>query len=208
MIVFRYSKLDGGEFISHLDTMRHIQMTLIRAGIQVARSNGFAHRMTVNMSSPVPVGQRTMAEYCYVDTDTPVEEFKNLFNRFSPKWINCIEAFRVNKKCNIANILNRAEYEISGINYFDVNKVLDSITYTVVDKKDNIKEVRSKIYSLEFLCGGALKAVLAAGNEPLRADYLAKRLITDFGGNCTDILKTQSFIGDETVRAVLEREYV
>lgn len=208
MIVFRYSKLNGGEFISHLDTMRHIQMTIIRAGIQVARSNGFAHRMTVNMSSPVPVGQRTQAEYCYVDTDVSAEEFKNLFNKFSPKWINCSEAFSVNKKCNVANIINRAEYEITGINRFDVNDVLDGITYTVIDKKDNVKEVRNKIYSLEFIAGGVLKAVLAAGNEPLRADYLARRLIEDFGGKCIDILKTQSFIDDETVCVVLKRDYV
>lgn len=207
MIVFRYSKLDGGEFISHLDTMRHIQKTLIRSGIPVGRSNGFAHRMTVNMSSPIGVGQRTLAEYCYVDTTQSADNFKRLFNEFSPKWIKCIEAFNVSKKCNVASIINRAEYEISGLNEFDVNKILDAFTYTVIDKKGNEKEVRDKIFSLEFLNSGVLKAVLSAGNEPLRADLFAKKLTEDFGGNCKDIIKTQSFIDGENVCAVLERDY-
>ena len=85
MIIFRYSKLGGAEYISHLDTLRHIGKTLIRAKISVEYSQGFNPHMQIYLSPPVFVGLKSRSEYCLVETDEKAQSFIEKFNRYSPK---------------------------------------------------------------------------------------------------------------------------
>ena len=207
MIVFRYRKTDGAEFISHLDTLRHLNKTLIRAAIPVKKSAGFHPHPLIYMSSPIGVGLKSFAEYCSVDTEISPEEFKKLFNEFSPRGIKCEGAFYTQKNVNLAAIINRAEYEIFGLNEFDPQEVLASAEFFITDKRGNEKEVRNKIYSVEKaereVPDGKkefyIKALIEAGNNALRPDCFAEKLKLLFGGEYISITKTASFVGEETV---------
>ncbi len=208
MIVFRYSKLNGAEFFSHLDTLRHIQKTMIRAGIEVNRSLGFAKRMNIFMSSPIGVGQRSQAEYCLVDTEAvSAEEFMQKFNLYAPKYIRCLKAFTVSKKCNLAAIIDGATYHITGVNKFDVKTVMEAQTFFITAKDGKEKDVKEKIFNLKFE-GDVLVATLASGNETLRADLFTEKLLSIYGGENADVLKVCSYIKGQPVDDVLERDYV
>ena len=107
MIAFRYTKTGGAEFISHLDTLRHLNKTFKRAGIDVKMSQGFHPHMLVYMSSPIAVGLTSYAEYCAVEADIPAVQFIEKFNAASPKGIKCVAAFNVDKNPNFASCIDR-----------------------------------------------------------------------------------------------------
>jgi radical SAM-linked protein len=200
MIIFRYSKLGGAEYISHLDTLRHIGKTLVRAKIEVAFSQGFNPHMQVYLSPPVFVGLKTMSEYCLVETDEKAESFKEKFNKFSPKGIKCITAFEVTKKHKIAGLINGAKYAFEGMKPFDVNEIL-SKDEIFVEIKGEMKEVRKKIFNLEF-DGETLIAQLAFGNNVLRADIFSDFLEQNFS-KPTKVIKLESYIDGNLPEDVL-----
>lgn len=204
MIVFRYSKTGGAEFISHLDTLRHLNKTFVRAEMPVKASQGFHPHLLVYMSSPIGVGQTSYAEYCTVDVDMPTDEFVRAFNEFSPRGLRCISAVRVEKNPNLASIIGRAKYEITGINKFEVTEILSLESFTVTDKRGREKQVREKIYKLWFE-GDTLYAELAAGNDCLRADVLADKL-KELYGTCGNVCvcKLESYLSNgEDVESIL-----
>ena len=214
MIVFRYRKTDGAEFISHLDTLRHLNKTFVRAGILVKKSAGFHPHPLVYMSSPIGVGLVSYAEYCSVDTDVSPDEFKKLFNEFSPRGIKCERAFYTVKNVNLAAVINRAEYEIFGVNEFEPQDVLGRKEFFITDKRGNEKEVRNKIYSIakeKRDCPGGsgeayLKVLIEAGNNALRPDCFAEKLVSLYGGSHVSIIKRKAFVAEEDVDDYLSEQ--
>jgi radical SAM-linked protein len=190
MILFKYTKTDGAEFISHLDMIRHIGRTLKRAGIEVNQSEGFNKHSRIFLSAPIGVGLKSYSEYCTVETDCEKEKFINLFNEFSPKGIKCIKALNIEKNPNIAGIITSADYEITGINKFEENEVLDKKSIIITDKRGKNKEIRDKILKLQWK-ENTLNATLKFGNENLRADLFAEMLINIYGGKIIEIIKTE-----------------
>ena len=195
MIAFKYSKLDGAELISHLDTLRHLNKTFKRAGFKVKLSQGFHPHMLVYMSSPIGVGLKSYAEYCTVEVDIGAEEFKQAFNECSPKGIKCIDAYVVEKNPNFASVITSARYYIEGLVGVNADEVMAMQSFTVTDKKGQPKEVREKIYSFRQR-GNGYEAVLAAGNNALRPDAFVKTLLETYGEAEVEIIKEESFILD------------
>ena len=103
MILIRYSKLKGAEFIPHLDTLRHLAKILRRAGVNVKYSNGFNPHILIFMSSPIALGLKSESEYCLIDTDDSAENFKETFNKYSLKGIRCEEVWQTEKKAKVAS---------------------------------------------------------------------------------------------------------
>lgn len=188
MIVIKYSKLNGAEFIPHLDMLKHFAKIIRRMGVKVGYSQGFNPHMLVFMSSPIALGLKTKSEYCLIESDENAENFKALFNEFAPSGIACEECYNTTKKVKIASDVTTAVYKIMGLNYFDESEVLLKNEFFVTDKKGVQKEVRQKIVSLKFV-DGALFATLKFGNDTLRPDYLANALQTIYGGENIDIVK-------------------
>lgn len=183
MIFFRYSKLNGAEFIPHLDTLRHLNKTVRRMQIPINYSQGFNPHMLVYMSSPIGLGLKSESEFCLFDTPYNGEDFKELFNKNSPKGIRCEEVYFVDKKVGVASDITSALYEISGVNFFDVNEVLNDSDFTVFDKRaGEEKPSRDKIKNLYFL-DDKLYAELSFGNVTLRPDYLIEKLVERYGGS-------------------------
>lgn len=195
MIAFKYSKTQGAEFISHLDTLRHLNKTFKRAGFAVKLSQGFHPHMLVYMSSPIGVGLISHAEYCTVDVDMPAGEFMQGFNSCSPKGIKCLEAYEVEKNPNFAAVITRARYFIKGLNNVNAGEVMAMQSFTVADKKGEPKEVREKIYSFVPRDDG-YEAVLAAGNNALRPDAFVKALAEIYGEADVEIVKEESYVED------------
>jgi len=203
MLVIRYCKTGGAEFISHLDTMRHIGKTIKRAGIDIKFSNGFNHHMLIFMSSPIGVGLKSEAEYCFIESDESPETFKEKFNLKSPSGIKCLEAYGVKEKINVAALITSAIYRIEGLKVFDVNDILGAKSFMITDKRGEEKEVRDKIYDMKFE-NEVLFCRLAFGNFNLRADCFADKLCEIYGGEIKDILKTDARINDnENIETVL-----
>lgn len=195
MLVFKYTKTNGAEYISHLDTLRHLSKIMRRADIDITKSKGFNPHMHIYMNAPMGVGIKSLCEYCFADTEEPARIFMEKFNDFSINGIVCLSATDVIKKVNVAGAITRAEYEIKGVSPFDVNEILNSDSFIVTDKKGNEKNLRSRIYSLENR-GDKTVAVLGFGNDTLRADSFGAKLISLFGGEITGIIKTEVFAAD------------
>lgn len=195
MIVFRYTKTDGAEYVSHLDILRHVNKIMRRADIKTGYSKGFNPHMHIFLSAPIAVGVKSLAEYCYVECDESAETFKQKFNDFTFKGLNCTFAKEVSKKVNVAGLIDRAVYEICGINEFNPQDVLTLNEFFITDKKGNPKEVRKKIFDLSYK-DGVLYAVLGFGNDTLRPDLLAEKLKELYGGGVVTITKTQAFHGE------------
>ena len=205
MILIRYSKLNGAEFIPHLDTLRHFIKTIRRMDIPINYSNGFNPHMLIYMSSPIALGLKSESEFCLFDTDYRGEDFKELFNKNSPKGIRCEDVYFVDKKVGIVSDISSAVYEISGINHFDVNDILSSDSFTVFDKRaEQEKEVKDRVKNLYFE-GDKLYAELAFGNVTLRPDYLIEELVKRYGGSHPyAIKKSVRFLGGLEIKDYIE----
>ena len=197
MIVFRYTKTDGAEYISHLDMLRHLNKIIRRAGINANYSKGFNPHMSIFMSAPIAVGVKSLSEYCLVDCEAEEHLFIQKFNEHTFNGVICLNAFSVNKKVNVQGAINRAIYSLSGISPFDVNQVLNAEKFEITDKKGNKKDVRHKIFNL-FFEGDLLIAELGFGNDTLRPDYLTNELVSRYGGCNVGIVKTNMLVDEVT----------
>ena len=189
MILIKYSKKNGAEFIPHLDTLRHLGKTVRRTGFPIKYSQGFNPHMLIFMSSPIALGLKSESELCLFDCDVNAEEFKRVFNENSPKGIRCVEAYEVDKKVKIVADVTSAIYEIKNIPFFNVEDILSNEEFTVFDKRaEEEKNVRDRIKNLYFE-GDTLYAELLFGNLTLRPDYLVEKLQKLYGGEHPTVLK-------------------
>ncbi|MDR1320355.1 MAG: TIGR03936 family radical SAM-associated protein [Gracilibacteraceae bacterium] len=62
-----YSKLAEAKYVAHLDLTRFFTRALRRAGIDVARSQGFNPRPRISFGPPLAVGAEGLAEYADVE---------------------------------------------------------------------------------------------------------------------------------------------
>ena len=205
MILIRYSKLNGAEFIPHLDTLRHFIKTIRRMDVPINYSKGFNPHMLVYMSSPIGLGLKSESEYCLFDTPYNGEDFKELFNKNSLKGIRCEDVYFVDDKVGVASDVTSAVYEISGINPFDVSEILSRSEFFVFDKrKEEDINVRDRIKDLYFN-GDRLYAELAFGNVTLRSDYFIESLLKLYGGSHPfAIKKSVKFLDGLTIDKYLE----
>lgn len=191
MIAFRYTKTDGAEYLSHLDLLRHVERTLRRAKIPLNYSEGYHAHPRIFLNNPLGVGIKSVAEYATVDTPF-TGDFKELFNSRSPDGVKCVSYAIVDKNQNYADCISRCEYVAQGIAPFDLNILLDEQSITITDLRGRQVDIRPRIYSVERQ-GDCLKFVLGCGENNLRPDLFCSYLITRFGGEVKEILKTAAF---------------
>ncbi len=144
--------------------------------------------MLIYMSAPIALGLKSLSEYCLIATDYNSEDFIEKFNACSPLGIKATEIYFTQNKLNVASDITSATYKISGLNKFDVNEVLNSPTFTVLDKHSGEKEVKDRIISLYF-DGDDLITTLKFGNITLRPDAFANKLKCLYGGDKINIIK-------------------
>ncbi len=206
MLVFKYSKQNGAEFISHLDTLRHINKTLIRAKIAVEKSQGFNPHLKIFMSAPIAVGCVTKAEFCFVETNEPASKFQQLFNEFCPGGFKCESAVNVKKNPNLAGVINSCEYYLYGdFSRVNIDEIIKSQSFVVTDKKGERKEVRDRILSLKKE-DDKLVAVFSFGNKTLRPDLFLVEIEKIYGAKNHKIEKTKAFCDGLLVEDYLKQK--
>ena len=189
MILFKFTKTGGAEFLAHLDILRHIGRTMRRANIKVAFSQGFNPHMLVYMSAPMGIGVPSLAEYCQIETDVDPEIFIQKFNEFAPNGLTCVGAWKTQGKVGVASDIVKAEYTITGINKFDVQEFLNLEEFIITKKDGTDKNVRDLIYSANFE-GDTLRAVIGFGNG-LRIEKFTEKLLELYGGGEVVAIKTR-----------------
>ena len=194
MILFKYTKTDGAEFLSHLDILRHIGRTTRRAGIKVALSQGFNPHMLVYLSAPMGVGIQSLAEYCQIETDEEPTSFIEKFNKNAPRGLRCVGAWKTVGKVGVASDIVMAEYLVSGINAFDTEELLKKTEFVITKKNGEPKNVRELIYSAEFE-GDKLRCVIGFGNG-LRIEKFVENLLAEYGGGEVTAIKTRGLNKD------------
>ncbi len=187
MILFRYTKVDGAEYISHLDLFRQIDRTFRRAGIPVAME-GMGNHPKIFMNAPLGTGIQSLAEYCCADAAYD-GDFIRIFNENAPKGVRCTAWTTVEKKVNLPVLIAWCDYRIEGLAHFDEEALLAEPEIVLTDKRDRVVEIRSKIHAL-YWDNGILCATLRSGNQTLRPDVLGEYLAARFGGKCGTIVKT------------------
>ena len=198
MLVVRYQKLGGAEFISHLDTLRHLQKTIIRAKIPVEYSKGFNPHMLIFMSAPIGVGLKSEAEFFFLETSVSPAEMTQKFNLFCPRGFRALDSLEVRKNPNLQALIDSAEYFIeSNVSQSAIDEILFSKEFIVVDKRGQTRDMRDRIISLKK-CDNGLIARLSFGNETLRADVFADALAKKYNATVGDISKTECFIKGES----------
>lgn len=195
MILCKYSKTDGAEFLAHLDILRHVGRTMRRSGIKVGFSQGYNPHMLIFMSAPMGLGIKSLAEYFVIDTDENPDSFKEKFNAFAPMGLRCVGAWYTPKKVGVASDIVKAEYFVTGINEFDVEEFLSRKEFVIQKKNGEIKDMRELIYSVKRENGG-LKCVLGFGNG-LRIEKFTEKLLEEFGGEEVTVIKTRGLTVDE-----------
>ena len=189
MILFKFTKTGGAEFLAHLDILRHIGRTMRRAGVKVAFSQGFNPHMLVYMSAPMGIGIPSLAEYCQIETDESPETFIQKFNEFAPNGLTCVGAWTTQGKVGVASDIVKAEYEVKGINKFDEKELLSLEEFVITKKDGTPKNVRELIYSVAWE-GDTLRAVIGFGNG-LRIEKFTEKLLEFYGGGEVVAIKTR-----------------
>lgn len=194
MILFKFTKTGGAEFLAHLDILRHIGRTMRRAGIKVAFSQGYNPHMLVYMSAPMGIGIPSLAEYCQIDTDEEPESFVQKFNEYAPNGLTCVGAWKTQGKVGVASDIVKAEYKIAGINRFNEQDLLNLQEFVITKKDGSYKNVRELIYSVEWE-GDTLRAVIGFGNG-LRIEKFTEKLVELYGGGEITAVKTRGLNKD------------
>ncbi len=198
MILLKYTKTDGAEFVGHIDIIRHIGRTLTRAKIGVEYSQGFNPHRRINLSSPLPLGLKSEGEYCVIDTNEEISSFKEKFNAFSPRGIKCVDCKVIDKKVNVADLIDGALYKISGIEPFDTEEFLSVKERIITDKRGKQINIPDRVKMLKFE-GNELIALLNFGRNNLRIDDFLKAL----NAENAEAVKIESYIGNKSAKEVL-----
>lgn len=191
MISFKYTKCEGAEFLSHLDLLRHIYRTLRRAGIEVAMSGGFHAHARIFLNNPLPVGIKSIAEYGTVDASF-AGDFKDIFNKYSPVGIKCLDCKFTDKNPNFADAIERCDYLIKGLNEFDPSEILNEKSLVITDLRGREIDARPRLFDLKIREDGVF---ISAGNgtKNLRPDMFADYLSARYGGRTEEILKLAAY---------------
>ncbi|MEG2084845.1 MAG: TIGR03936 family radical SAM-associated protein [Clostridia bacterium] len=203
-IVVKYAKKDSLCFVSHIDTMRAIMRTLVRANLPVTYSSAVNHHMNLNCSHPLPLGVQSEAEYFVIECEDTVNlaNVKELLNQFSPKDLRVIWVKAITNKVNFCADVVACEYTLRGNfskntqDYF--NNIKNSATFVIeFIKREKIisQEVRNLIYNIN-IDANEIEVVLAIGRDNLRPDNFFEFINTKLEEKLQifNIVKTRQYV--------------
>lgn len=200
MIALKYAKTGRARFISHIDLLRHIVRTMRRAGIEVGFSQGFNPHMLLKLSSPLPLGISSEAEYFAADCKgINAEEFFDLYNRYCSNDLKGLRCWETDKNPNFQGEVDCADYYIPCDCKVDniIAGILNSKTFVIeyLNKgRPESKEVRQLIKDI-FADKGGFIMRLALGNITLRPDRMINNINRLYNLELlnTDIIRTAQY---------------
>ena len=179
---FCFEKNGSAAYISHLDLMKALQRSFVRAGIPVKYSQGFNPHIEMSIVVPLSTGYETRCDLCDLDlmVDELPENFVESLNAVMP-W---------GMKVLYAGPADRPVREIACCAYEIVLPAGDTAAMKALFEQPVLLEKRSKrgrkevdlrdyIKQLDFAAEGdktLCRCVLTAGNDSLNPMYLTQAL--------------------------------
>lgn len=203
MIILKHSKSGDMSYVAHQDTLRTLQRSLRRANFEMNFSQGYIPHMLTYMSTPLPLGVQSVADYFVVDCkESDSKDFLTRFNNSAPSGLVASKAWYMPKNPNVAAIVVASKYKAvlnekipQGV--FDIMN-LQNYEIEVVKKDETIcKDARPLIYKIEEEDGNLI-LLLATGNSNLRIDSFMLSLKKNFNlnYNLNDVIRVGQFSFD------------
>lgn len=179
---FCFEKNGAAAYISHLDLMKALQRSFVRAGLPVKYSQGFNPHIEMSIVVPLSTGYETRCDLCDLDlvVDELPENFVESLNAVMPRGMKVLHAGAADRPvreiayCSYEIILPKGDA--------DAMKTLFEQPVTLEKRsKRGRREVNLQDYikQLEFAAEGEntiCRCVLTAGNDPLNPMYLTQAL--------------------------------
>ncbi len=182
MKVIEHIKKGNISYVSHIDSMRVLQRTLIRANINVKLSEGFNPHPVTYTSHPLPLGVESEQEFFVIaNDDMSAEQVLNAFNNNIPSGMLAVKCYDCIKNPNFAKNVNYCEYLVKGnfLQYKKEIEILQNEKSWVIkfDFKGTEKEqdIAPLIHSLKVVNKG-LVMIIATGNPNLRPDRVVSAI--------------------------------
>ena len=179
---FCFEKNGTSAYISHLDLMKALQRSFVRAGIPVKYSQGFNPHIEMSIVVPLSTGYETRCDLCDLDlvVDELPDNFVESLNAVMPRGMKVLHAGAADRPvreiayCSYEIILPKGDA--------DAMKTLFEQPVTLEKRsKRGRREVNLQDYikQLEFAAEGentVCRCILTAGNDPLNPMYLTQAL--------------------------------
>lgn len=202
MKVIEHIKKGNISYVSHIDSMRVLQRTLIRANINVKLSEGFNPHPVTYTSHPLPLGVESEQEFFVIaNDDMSAEQVLNAFNNNIPSGMIAVKCYDCIKNPNFAKNVNYCEYLVKG-NFLQYKKEIENLqdvkSWVIkFDFKGTEKEqdIAHLIYSLKVDNKG-LVMVIATGNPNLRPDRVVSAICDKLAlsQKAFDIVRTKQLV--------------
>ena len=184
MIAIKYAKRYPLSMISQSDMLNVIKRILTRAGVKVEYSAGFNPHMLLYFSPALSLGIESECEYVCAAAGYAPDLIEKL-NDAAPSGFECRKVFSLPCEPNLTARSYAAHYvfKARGLGKQKLSSIAGNPDFTVLFKDKNGEKVKSageKIYMLKAVGDDAAEAVLACGNDNLRADRVLKQLCADF----------------------------
>ena len=179
---FCFEKNGTSAYISHLDLMKALQRSFVRAGIPVKYSQGFNPHIEMSIVVPLSTGYETRCDLCDLDltTDEMPENFVEALNAVMPRGMKVLHAGAADRP--VREIVYSAYEIVLPAGDTDAMRALFDAPVTLekrskrgrreVDLRDYIKELSFVAEGDKTLC----RCILSAGNDPLNPMYLTQAL--------------------------------
>ena len=179
---FCFEKNGTSAYISHLDLMKALQRSFVRAGIPVKYSQGFNPHIEMSIVVPLSTGYETRCDLCDLDLvcDEMPENFVEDLNAVMPRGMKVLHAGAADRP--VREIAYSAYEIVLPAGDTDAMKALFDQPVTLekrskrgrrdVNLQDYIKELSFAAEGDKTLC----RCILSAGNDPLNPMYLTQAL--------------------------------
>ncbi len=89
----RFAKTETMRYTGHLDVYRTLHRTLIRAGLPIAHSQGYARRPKLNLAAPLPLGFTSDWEVAdlWLEQPVPLEQLTTAIQAASPPGLRLLD---------------------------------------------------------------------------------------------------------------------
>ncbi len=179
---FCFEKNGTSAYISHLDLMKALQRSFVRAGIPVKYSQGFNPHIEMSIVVPLSTGYETRCDLCDLDLvcDEMPANFVEALNAVMPRGMKVLHAGAADRP--VREIAYSAYEIVLPAGDTDAMKALFDQPVTLEKRsKRGRREVdlRDYIKELSFVAEGDMtlcRCILSAGNDPLNPMYLTQAL--------------------------------
>jgi radical SAM-linked protein len=179
---FCFEKNGTSAYISHLDLMKALQRSFVRAGIPVKYSQGFNPHIEMSIVVPLSTGYETRCDLCDLDLvcdDMPANFVEDL-NAVMPRGMKVLHAGAADRP--VREIAYSAYEIVLPAGDTDAMKALFDQPVTLEKRsKRGRRDVNLQDYikALSFAAEGdktLCRCILSAGNDPLNPMYLTQAL--------------------------------